>query len=106
MTLARSSSEAPLLAAMASCFQRPIRRPGAFFGLAIAQFPRDGACWVKHRILPFPAPRNGTANLAGTTGVCEVIESSGGEGAMAEITPAKAPKLKNRLAGRPAKARA
>src|SRR5262245_30103667 len=106
MIWARSSSDASLLAAMASCFHRPIRRPGAFFSFAIAQFPRDGDCWGKHRLHPFSAPRNGPANQAGTTGVCEIIELSGEEGAMVEITLAKALKIKNRLTGRLAKAQA
>src|SRR5262249_20814313 len=46
------------------------------------------------------------ANLTGTPGVCEGIEWSGEEAPMAEITLAKALKVKNRLAGRRAKVQA
>src|SRR5262245_11716546 len=59
MILARSSSEAPPLAAMASSFQRPIRRPGAFFSFAITLSHGTELAGPDHRILPLSAPRNG-----------------------------------------------
>src|SRR5262249_32635884 len=46
------------------------------------------------------------ANLTGTPGVCEGVAMSGEEATMAEITLAKALKVKNRLTGRLAKVQA
>src|SRR5438270_134727 len=58
MIRARSSSEAPALAAIASAFQRPINRPGAFFSFAIALSPPQG-CWARPRIICLLARRKG-----------------------------------------------
>src|SRR5436305_9297295 len=59
--LARSSSEAPALAAMASCFHRPIRRPGAFFSLAIAFSPESELAGPDIEYIPFRLPATGCA---------------------------------------------
>jgi hypothetical protein len=57
-------------------------------------------------VAPRPSERGREANLPDIPGVCEGIALSGEEAPMAEITLAKALKVKNRLTGRLAKAQA